>query len=226
MKKIFIKIFYILLFSLFLLSCGLPSYNVVNAPVVVSSDVESESGFKRFYAPAIDTNIDGYEIYYKIYTVDDPDIATDKTEFDNDNSSYVYELGNVKPVKLGFHRLSVGTLETNILAAVPLISSDDLTAGLPLQIFLGTIDDEILINNTTDIGIPLRDVKDVDYYKPFAKNVIESDSDSNEVTISDSQYSVSLVAYSYVSITEASLVSNSENSIPVFLGTLTGILNN
>lgn len=225
MKNIFVKVIYLLIFSIYVISCGLPSYSVVNAPVVVSSDVESETGFKRFYAPAIDTNIDGYEIYYKIYVFDDPDIAADKIKFDIDSSSYVYEFGNVKPLKLGFHRLGVGDLETEYFV-LPLVSSDDLTVGLPLQLFVGTNDDEILINSITDIGIPLRNVKDANYYKPFAKNVVESDSDSNEVTVGVSQYSVSFVAYSYVSITEASLVSNSENSIPVFLGTLTGILNN
>jgi hypothetical protein len=201
--------FYIIIF-LHLLSCGLPSYSVVEPPVVGDSDTVSVS----FSAPVDDSNITGYEIYYKIYPSTENDaIQADKELFDDESSSYVYEFGDSKPKKLGFFRLQYGDTRQVIL---PLISNDIsqsvyLEAGEVLEV---NFSQEQLIVDGTPIGEPSRLIDDI--AESFSSDEIDGDKDANGVE-SGMAYSISFVAYSYVS---AIIDSTYENSIPVFLGTI------
>ncbi|MBI9098292.1 MAG: hypothetical protein JEY91_07425 [Spirochaetaceae bacterium] len=222
-KSVFNSCF-LIIFSLFLSSCGLPSSAVVDPPVVTSSDIDLVS--KSFLAPADDQFIDGYEVYYKIYsTFDTSEIISDRDQFDVTGSNYKYEFGDIKPNRLGFKRLIYGDTETSQILYPPLISTDsskavNLQANEEFLISLNAGNDRIEIDSVS-IGIPLRIVKDEDgYYKPFLNNVIEGDSDANGVT-DDVVYSVSFVAFSYVS----SIITTNQSSYPVFIGTITDIAN-
>ena len=218
-KSVFNSCF-LIIFSLFLSSCGLPSYTVVDPPVVTSSDFITLS--KSFLAPADDQYVDGYEVYYKIYsTFDTSKITSDRDQFDVTGSNYKYEFGDIKPKRLGFKRLIYGDTETSQNFYPPLISTDsskdvNLQANEEFLISLNRIEID-----SVSIGIPLRIVKDEDgFYKPFLNNVIEGDSDANGVT-DDVEYSVSFVAFSYVS----SIITTNQSSYPVFIGTITDIAN-
>ena len=218
MKKILLILFNAFIFSLFFISCGLPSYNVVKAPIVGDPDYQV---YKSFTAPS-DVNIDGYEIYYKIYQFEDSKILSDEQEYDISGTSYLYEFGKVKPERLGFIRLMRldSGLSTNIAPGIPFIQSgtdtDELDPGEEFRIALDSIELES-VNN----GVPLRSATDVDgYFKKFSEEIISTDNDSNNV-IPDDTFVVSFVAYSYVS----SIITNYQDSYPVFLGTFTGLSN-
>lgn len=206
--------------SLFLIisSCGLPSYAIVDAPTVTSSD--SDTTFKSFIAPADDSNISGYEIYYKIYSSSSSvSIQSDRDKFDENNTSYTYEFGSKKPKSLGFHRLQYGDLTTLDYLPIPLISNDssqavNLQPGEEVVINFSTGNGTLTVDGTS-AGIPLRYVFDDTYLKPFSSNVVAGDSDSNGVD-NGTAYSISFVAFSYVS----SIITTYQSSIPVFLGTI------
>ena len=211
-----------MIISVFVSSCGLPSSNVADAPVVRSTSAFSV----EFSAPAEDTSIFGYEIYYKIYNATDTSsIETDRLKFDTDLSSYDFESGDKKPDSLKFNRLNIGDLFTPTIKSIPVVSVDDLSSGDIVTISIGpgsgTDGNGIISINGLEL-IPLRIVLDDIYYKPFLNNVLSGDTDNNGVLKEDNQYSVSFVAYSYVS----SIITTSQSSYPVFLGTITDIPNN
>lgn len=212
---------------LFITSCGLPSYSVVEAPIKTSTD--SETVLVSFAAPSNHSNISGYEVYYKIYPAsNETEIKSDREQFNISNSSYTFEFGSKKPLALGFRRLQYGELSGNTLVpqdvflAIPLISND-ITAPINLQeneeleINFSSPDGSIKINGTT-VWYPLRYIKDIDgNLKTFSSNSgdIEGDDDANGVE-SSTPYSISFVAFSYVS----AIISTYQSSVPVFLGTI------
>jgi hypothetical protein len=209
------------------IGCGLPSYTVVEAPVVSSNGTT----YVSFEAPS-DSNIDGYEIYYKIYTDDDDEIEDDEDEFDIDSSSYVYEFGDTLPDSLNFNRLmrlesSSSTSSDSIPFITAGTASDELDSGEECIIYLldSSTTDYITLGGTT-FAQPLRIAIDDDDsdYKNFSDDTVESeDDDSNGVDSDDiTPYSVSFVAYSYVN---NAILVDYESSYPVFLGTITDLSN-
>ncbi|RQW05901.1 MAG: hypothetical protein EH225_03925 [Calditrichaeota bacterium] len=194
-----IPLFYIII----LVSCGLPAYSVAEAPVRTSSD--SDTVLVSFDAPVVDENIFGYEIYYKIYKFDSPDIAKDKEKFNSDSAAYEYESGSKKPVELKFNRLQYGEESNSI---IPLISKDILQSGQ--SVVINFSENQILVNNVP-IGAPKRIIDQ----EEFTSDLIEGDSDSNGV-VSGDVFKISFVAYSYVS----AIITTHQSSIPVFLGTV------
>lgn len=228
MKKYLCILLYIFSFSILLINCGLPLSSVAEPPVVKGVSSSNSVGFT---APSDDSNILGYEIYYKIYKDNDGDvknlISLEKEKFNITNSSYNYEFGKSKLDKLKFHRLNYGELKSTTKHDSPLISVIYLQAAQSLVITAGTSSDSIIINNLPSIGYPLRVAIDSDEdFKDFNNDSVvgsgaDIDIDHNDVT-NDSQFSVSFVAYSYVNNV---LFPNSENSYPVFLGTVNDITN-
>jgi len=212
------KLSYIILISLISVSCGLPSYGVAEPPVAVAQDTLKT--FAGFSAPTDTTSILGYEIYYKIYLASDNNIELDRDKFDVDNSNYTYEFGNVKPGKLGFHRMSYGTLETPESSSIifPLISETEISSSQTVVISKNSV-----LINSASAGYPLRvaTTDDADkFLKPFENSISLNDPDRNGVSPGDT-FSVSFVAFSYVS----SIISTSQSSYPIFLGTITDIYN-
>ena len=205
--------------SVLVSSCGLPSSYVAEAPVVQSTSAFSVG----FSAPTEDTSIFGYEIYYKIYNATDTSsIETDRLKFDTDLSSYDFESGDIKPNSLKFNRLNLGDLLTTIIKTPPVVSVDDLSPGEIVTISIGPgsgSENGIIAINDIEL-IPLRIAMDDIHYKPFQSNILFSDPDNNGVSTGDT-YSVSFVAYSYVS----SIITSYQSSYPVFLGTITEIPN-
>lgn len=203
------RYFIYLLFLSLCISCGLPSYSVVEPPVLVESDTVSV----RFSAPANDSNISGYEIYYKIYPSTESDaIQADKDSFDVNNSAYVYEFGDTKPKNLGFSRLQYGTSKIGI----PLISNNlsDSINLQPVDILEINFSSNQIVIAGTEIGEPGRLINDS--IEPFSSSEIEGDFDDNGVS-AGMPYSISFAAYSFVS---GIIDTTYENSIPVFLGTV------
>ena len=231
MKNIFIKLLYIIIISLFVTSCGLPSYTVVKSPVKNSD----ESTYLGFSAPSDDSNISGYEIYYKIYKISDPDIDKDENKFLTTASNYTYDFGVTKLNQLNFKRLmraDDGTMTTAGSGTKDAPSYPFINAGTNIyqldsseicRIFLGSTTDYIVLDfggSSTVNGTPLRIATDstVDKnFKNFSHDTIEStDSDRNGAE-GDSNYTVSFVVYSYVN---SAILVDYENSLPIFLGSM------
>lgn len=226
MKNIYLKVLAIFITSLFLKSCGLPSYSVVEPPVRVTPTAT----YVGFSAPGDDSNISGYEIYYKIYVATETSsISSDENQFDTENANYTYQFGAKKLDNLKFKRLKYGNLITasSTSFSTPIIGVDSLIATSDCLISVGVLNGYISVNSL-NIGIPLRIAKTTDgndYLKAFLKNVVTADIDNNEENpiAAGTPYSVSFAAYSYVS-TNSFL--DYDSSIPVFLGTITNIANN
>jgi len=206
----------LLLISIYLLiSCGLPSYIVIEAPVkTTGTTATTEVSFK---APSDSSHIDGYEIYYKIYPFNSTKIDTDRELFNIASSSYVYEFGETKLVKNKFQRLQYGEMDSQkFLRNAPLIPASFLPPGSELVIEFISEDISSITANGSYIGIPLRIVFQIgDTLKNFGSNVNLLDSDRNGVT-PGTPYSISFVAYSRRHMIETAY----NNSVPVFLGTI------
>ena len=227
MKKNYIIILFTAFISVFYIGCGLPSYNVVEPPIVNSDQTSDEPTYVGFIAPD-DSNIAGYEIYYKIYrSIDTNTIDSDREQFAIGGTNDNYEFGKVKPVRLGFHRLMKlppGGISTNTPPGFPYISSTDLAAEWVFRLLINPGSNIMQIQGS-EIGKPLRDVRidgleDGDF-KSFDDLIENIDSDSNGVSEINELYSVSFIAFSYIS----SMITTNESSYPVFLGTFTNITN-
>ena len=98
--------------SVILYSCGIPSYSHLEKPVKMSSYYSATGDgvtLVGFTTPSNDTNILGYNIFYKIYSQDDStEIEEDENYFDenyyiDDNTEM--ETGDKIPNKRGFIKL-------------------------------------------------------------------------------------------------------------------------
>lgn len=228
---------YIIVISLLFTACGLPLYTVVDPPDFYSTGSTASIGFT---APNDDSNISGYEIYYKIYESGSYEIDYDEEEIDNSDDDYIYEFGTGKLDDLNFNRLMRldSGANTDDAPSYPFINSgsdnsnNELNSGemCIILVGIGSFDDDpnsydsIKLNNIVN-GIPLRIATDDDGFKDFySDNVEDGDSDNNdEVDDTDSEYTIAFAAYSYVN---NALATDIESSYPVYLGTLSVNNNN
>ena len=99
-----------------LIGCGLPNYASIDPPTVVSTGLETTVAFRT---PADDQNINGYIVYYKIYTSDSDysDAGASDAEKFNDETSYSNNeipMGETVPKQRGFFR--VGKLGQSVFS--------------------------------------------------------------------------------------------------------------
>ena len=231
------------LLSLFLISsCGLPNYEVLEAPTVYSPPGSSTVGFET---PGDDT-IDGYIIYYKIYYYGDTQIDDDEDQFDESYySNDDLPSGTSVPESLDFYNLGfVDDTSNTSYPHIPLTGSSHQVYFDFSQTLLRLDDPELYIDSTSynsAIGIPARGVTYDDVYnsgdntfKRFLKNYefdpyLDADlvsMKSSAGTLTDGMsVEIAFVAISY-GISPDSF--DQLMSVPVYLGTieLTSIYDN
>lgn len=211
---------YSFILLLFLSSCGIPSFSIVDPPIPTNT---TSTVLISFRAPDEDDDIFGYEVYYKIYKSDSDEILEDKDKIEDDNTT---KFGDTLLKEIGgFNTLNIGELKQTTPSTRPLIKSGDLSGGEEFVINFSVGTGEVYLNGSR-IGIPLRNVTDtedgVNYYETFSDTVDNYDFDRNGVTEFDTSYTISFVAFSSV----FDIIGTSEDSIPVFLGSISDRSNN
>jgi hypothetical protein len=233
--------FYISLFML-LSGCGLPTYEALDPPTSASTG----SSYSVAFTSDNDTEIFGYNIYYKIYVADDILIRTEEKLFDpttyENNDLDELPSGDTLPKELGFFKMGfidkTTTFDPQIeltggghSVVIDFTSSSPQTSGSDPVITVDTTD----MNN--DYGIPARGVtyseagsSYPDYfnnktYKRFVKNY-EYDGSFVDADIEDAipsgdisvtSIEIAFVVFSY-GVSDTTLEPLS--SIPVHVGTI------
>jgi hypothetical protein len=127
--------------SLIFFSCGIPSYSYLEKPVKMSSYYSATGDgvtLVGFTTPSNDTNILGYNIYYKIYSQDDStEVEDDEKYFDenyyiDDNTEM--QTGDKIPNKRGFIRIGEFNVSADSSYLNRQFSIEHPGAGIPVYI--------------------------------------------------------------------------------------------
>ncbi len=121
--------------------CGLPDYQSIEPPSF--SETGSEYSV-AFLTPIDDQNIEGYIIYYKVYTgLSDYDLVgvADRQKFDDETqySNNEISAGSVVPNQQGFFRMGKASEST---LDEPVISQNTVTTGT--AIYIGYEDEKLI----------------------------------------------------------------------------------
>jgi len=232
-------------FFLLLLSCGIPTYEVLDPP----RKYNPGSNMVGFQTPNND-EIDGYIIYYKIYKYNDSTISTDEAKFNKSyytNSSSELPSGTTLPESLGFYKMGyIGKTNNEAFPHIPLRGSGHnvlLNFSSSINLSSTSVTDPVLEINGTDytstIGTPARGViysaissynTSNNTFKRFIKNYEFLNSSSYDVDLSSMRSSnggsfsgITQIQIAFVAISYGISDANFEQlmSTPEYLGTIT-----